>query len=191
LLTQKEQASQQPLALKQGNRMNKKFEKIIFSGRLLLLPMYLGLIVTLLVYTVRFSVETFELVCHSFAMSETDMLIAVLQLLDIIMISHLIVMVMIGGYVLFISGSDYDDDQAAVTPSELPKLKWLGHIDPGALKVKMSMSILGVSTIHLLGAFINAQGESIEYLMKLVVVHMVFVVSTLAIAWVSRFAFKH
>jgi uncharacterized protein (TIGR00645 family) len=116
--------------------MNKQFEKFIFSGRLLLIPMYLGLIVTLLVYAIRFSVETFELVWHSFAMSETDMLIAVLQLLDIIMISHLIVMVMIGGYVLFISGSDYDDDQAAATPSELPKLKWLGHIDPWCAQSK-------------------------------------------------------
>ncbi|MBK9281324.1 MAG: YqhA family protein [Candidatus Obscuribacter sp.] len=168
--------------------MNKRFEKIIFGGRLLLLPMYLGLLLTLLVYGVRFLVHAAELVAHSLSYTDSQILITVLHLLDVIMVSHLIVMTMIGGYVLFISGS-YEEDPNAV--SYLPNLKWLGHIDPGALKVKLSMSILGVSSIHLLEAFVNAENVSSDELIKLVAVHLVFVVSAMAIAWVNRYAFKH
>jgi len=122
--------------------MKVEFDKIIFGGRFLLLPMYLALSLTLAVYTLRFPVQTFSLLYNALSFSDTQILVAVLHLLDIIMVSHLIVMIMIGGYVLFIRSS-----------VEEPKLKWLGHIDPGTLKVKMSMSILGVSSIHLLEVF--------------------------------------
>jgi uncharacterized protein (TIGR00645 family) len=109
------------------------------------------------VYAVRFIVQTAELAWHSVSYSNTEVLISVLHLLDIVMVSHLIVMIMIGGYVLFIGdfskpASDVDHPE----PSRLPQLAWLGHIDPGALKVKMSMSMLGVSSIHLLEAFVRA-----------------------------------
>lgn len=166
--------------------MRTQLEKIVFGGRFLLLPMYLGLILALGVYTIRFSVQTGSMLMNALTLTDTQILVSVLHLLDIIMVSHLIVMIMIGGYVLFIRSS-FDDDLPATT--KLPKLKWLGHIDPGALKVKMSMSILGVSSIHLLEAFVNADNEPADHLTKLIVVHIVFVVSTMAIAWVNRFAF--
>lgn len=146
----------------------------------MLMPMYMALSLTLAVYTLRFSVQTVDLLWHSLSFTDTQILVAVLHLLDIIMVSHLIVMIMIGGYVMFIRSSD-----------EEPKLKWIGHIDPGTLKVKMSMSILGVSSIHLLEAFVNAANESQDHLIKLIVVHLVFVVSTVAVAWVNRFTFQH
>lgn len=168
--------------------MKLQFDKIVFGGRFLLLPMYLALSVTLAVYTLRFSMQTFELLYHAVSYSDTQILVAVLHLLDIIMVSHLIVMIMIGGYVLFIRSTFEDELPEA---SRVPRLKWLGHIDPGTLKVKMSMSILGVSSIHLLEAFVNAANQSTETLVKLVVVHLVFVVSTVAIAWVNKFAFQH
>ncbi|MFA7340676.1 MAG: YqhA family protein [Candidatus Obscuribacterales bacterium] len=166
-------------------------EQIVFGGRFLLLPMYLGLSIALLVYSVRFIVQTAELAWHSVSYSNTEVLISVLHLLDIVMVSHLIVMIMIGGYVLFIgdfskSASDVDHPE----PSRLPQLAWLGHIDPGALKVKMSMSMLGVSSIHLLEAFVRADNASFDHLTKLIAVHLVIVVSTVAVAWVNRYAFQ-
>lgn len=168
--------------------MTAQLEKIIYGGRLLLLPMYLGLIIALVAYALRFCMQAVDLLWNSVSFTDNQILVSVLHLLDIIMVSHLIVMIMIGGYVLFISTSCCDD--LPVTPN-LPKLKWLGHINPGALKVKMSMSILGVSNIHLLEAFVNANSESAGYLTKLIIMHLVFVISTMAVAWVNRFAFQH
>ncbi len=166
-------------------------EQTVFGGRFLLLPMYLGLSVALLVYAVRFIVQTVDLAWNSISSSNTEVLIAVLHLLDIVMVSHLIVMIMIGGYVLFIgdfskSAGDVDHPES----SRLPRLAWLGHIDPGKLKVKMSMSMLGVSSIHLLEAFVKADSASFDYLTKLIAVHLVIVVSTVAVAWVNRYAFQ-
>jgi uncharacterized protein (TIGR00645 family) len=168
--------------------MKAQIEKVIFGGRILLLPMYLGLILALSTYLARYVVEVGELLRHFLSYDETQILVAVLHHLDIIMISHLIVMVMIGGYVLFIGSTDGADEDA---PNTLPKLKWLGHIDPGTLKVKMGMAIVGVSSIHLLEAFVNAGHENTDYLVKLTAIHLVFVVSTMAIAFVNRFAFSH
>ena len=170
------------------------FEKIVFGGRFLLLPMYLGLSVALLVYSLRFIVQTAELAWHSVSYSNTEVLIAVLHLLDIVMVSHLIVMIMIGGYVLFISADNRDSashDSINDEPSRVPHLAWLGHLDPGAIKVKMSMSMLGVSSIHLLEAFVRADSSSFDYLTKLITVHLVIVVSTMAVAWVNRYAFQN
>ena len=168
--------------------MVSQIEKIIFGGRFLLLPMYLGLILALSVYAIRFGAQVWELLVHALTLNDSEILVLILGLLDVIMVCHLIVMVMIGGFVLFITGSFEDDCEQA---PHLPRLKWLGHIDPGTLKVKMSMSILGVSTIHLLGAFVDAANQTPEYLTKLVAVHLVFVVSTMAVAWVNRYAFQH
>ncbi len=167
--------------------MKTLFDKIVFGGRFFLLPMYLGLTLALAVYAVRFCVQSASLVLNVLSYSNTEVLVSVLHLLDIIMVSHLIVMIMIGGYVLFIRSTHED----AASSSYLPRLTWLDHLDPGALKVKMSMSILGVSSIHLLEAFVNAGGASGDHLTKLIAVHLVFVVSTVAVAWVNRHAFQH
>jgi uncharacterized protein (TIGR00645 family) len=102
--------------------MKAQIEKVIFGGRILLLPMYLGLILALSTYLARYVVEVGELLRHFLSYDETQILVAVLHLLDIIMISHLIVMVMIGGYVLFIGSTDGADEDA---PNTLPKLKSL------------------------------------------------------------------
>ena len=170
-------------------RASRTLEQIVFGGRFLLLPMYLGLSIALLVYAVRFIVQTAELAWHSVSYSNTEVLVSVLHRLDLVMVSHLPVMIMIGGYVLFIGdfskpASDVDHPE----PSRLPQLAWLGHIDPGALKVKMSMSMLGVSSIHLLEAFVRADNASFDHLTKLIAVHLVIVVSTVAVAWVNRYA---
>lgn len=162
--------------------MKVQIEKVIFGGRLILLPMYLGLIVALAVYVGRYMTEIYLLVEHFFNESDEQILMIVLHLLDKIMISHLIVMVMIGGYVLFIGSSD---DEDPTTPNTLPNLKWLGHIDPGTLKVKLGMAIVGVSSIHLLEAFVNAAHESSDYLIKLTIIHLVFVISTFVLAFVN------
>lgn len=170
-----------------------QIEKLIFGGRLLLLPMYLGIIVALVVYVLRYIKETMEMAVHALSASDDQILIGALHLLDIIMIGHLLVMAMIGGYIMFISG---DPDEGDTSPSgfsffALPRVKWLNHIDPGSLKVKLSMAILGVSSIHLLEAFVNAHNESWEYLIKLIVIHLIFVVSSIAVAWVNRHAFHN
>ena len=161
-------------------------EKLIFGGRLLLLPMYLGLTVALAVYAVRYVIDIYHLLVNFMSYDDTQILIAVLQLIDIIMVCHLIVMAKMGGYVHFIGNSEEREGESTAS-----HLKWLDHVDPGVLKVKLSMAIVGVSSIHLLEAFVNAHNESWEYLIKLIVIHLIFVVSSIAVAWVNRHAFHN
>lgn len=160
-------------------------EKLIFGGRLLLLPMYLGLTVALAVYAVRYVIDIYHLLVNFMSYDDTQILIAVLQLIDIIMVCHLIVMAKMGGYVHFIGNSEEREGESTAS-----HLKWLDHVDPGVLKVKLSMAIVGVSSIHLLEAFVDADHASNEHLIKLTILHFVFLISALAVAAVNRFAFK-
>src|ERR1700690_2608777 len=160
---------------------------IMFGSRWLQLPLYLGLIVAQGVYVVLFLKELLHLILHSFDFSEQQIMLVVLGLIDVVMISNLLLMVIVGGYQTFVSRMNL-----AGHPDEP---EWLSHVNAGVLKVKLPMAIFGVSSIHLLRTFIEAGnlgggGRATDYTEAGVrwqtIIHVVFVLSALGIAYVDR-----
>src|SRR5215813_4978061 len=119
---------------------------IIFGSRWLQLPLYVGLIVAQGIYVVLFIKELWHLFTHSFDFSEQQIMLAVLGLIDVVMISNLLVMVIVGGYETFVSRLNLQGH-----PDEP---EWLSHVNASVLKIKLAMAIIGISSIHLLRTFI-------------------------------------
>jgi len=121
---------------------------LIFSSRWLQLPLYLGLIVAQGVYVVLFVKELWHLILGATSLGEQDIMLIVLGLIDVVMISNLLMMVIVGGYETFVSRLNLEGhpDQP----------EWLSHVNASVLKVKLAMAIIGISSIHLLKTFIEA-----------------------------------
>jgi len=121
---------------------------VIFGSRWLQLPLYLGLIVAQCVYVFLFLKELWHLVHGATSLTEQGIMLLVLGLIDVVMISNLLVMVIVGGYETFVSrlGLQNHPDQP----------EWLSHVNASVLKVKLAMAIIGISSIHLLKTFIAA-----------------------------------
>lgn len=169
--------------------------RLIFATRWLQFPLYLGLIAAQCVYVVLFGKELWHLVHNITNLKEADVMLMVLGLIDVVMISNLLVMVIVGGYETFVSklGLDSHPDQP----------EWLSHVNASVLKVKLAMAIIGISSIHLLKTFISASqlGRlpsctseitvncatiTSEGIMWQVIIHVIFVLSALGIAWTDK-----
>jgi uncharacterized protein (TIGR00645 family) len=174
----------------------------IFASRWLQLPLYLGLILAQCVYVFHFWVELVHLIQAVFGdghaldilvkgigykgdfgggapqLNETIIMLVVLGLIDVVMISNLLIMVIVGGYETFVSRMDLDGhpDQP----------EWLSHVNASVLKVKLAMAIIGISSIHLLKTFINAEDYADKVLLWQTVIHVTFLLSALAIAYTDR-----
>jgi uncharacterized protein (TIGR00645 family) len=160
---------------------------LFFSSRWLQLPLYLGLIIAQGVYVILFLKELWHLVNHSFDFSEQQIMLVVLGLIDVVMISNLLVMVIVGGYETFVSRLELEGhpDQP----------EWLSHVNASVLKIKLAMAIIGISSIHLLRTFIEAgnlggTGRTTNYtesgVMWQTLIHLTFIVSAIGIAYVDR-----
>lgn len=169
----------------------------IFMTRWLQLPLYLGLILAQGVYVFHFWVELVDLigalsgntaaldhilkavavpgVAPQIKLTETTIMLVVLGLIDVVMISNLLIMVIIGGYETFVSRMHLENhpDQP----------EWLSHVNASVLKVKLGTAIIGISSIHLLKTFINADAYEIKTIAAQTVIHLVFLLSALAIAY--------
>ncbi len=163
----------------------KPLPMLIFSSRWLQLPLYVGLIVAQGVYVFLFIKELYHLVAHAWEYGEQQIMLVVLGLIDVVMISNLLVMVIVGGYETFVSrlGLRGHPDQP----------EWLSHVNAGVLKVKLAMAIIGISSIHLLRTFIEAGalGQptgriTSEAVLWQTIIHMAFIASAIGIAWVDR-----
>jgi uncharacterized protein (TIGR00645 family) len=173
----------------------------IFASRWLQLPLYLGLIVAQCVYVFHFWVELVHLIEAVFGnkdalaqlissigykaapdwqpkLNETVIMLVVLGLIDVVMISNLLIMVIVGGYETFVSRMNLEDhpDQP----------EWLSHVNASVLKVKLATAIIGISSIHLLKTFINAENYSEKTLLWQTLIHIAFLFSALAIAYADR-----
>ena len=150
-------------------------------SRWLQAPLYLGLIIAQGVYVYHFMVELWHLVTGIGAIKETEIMLIVLGLIDVVMIANLLVMVIVGGYETFVSRLDLHGhpDQP----------EWLSHVNAGVLKVKLAMAIIGISSIHLLKTFINAPSLEDKVLMWQTIIHLTFVVSAVAIAFTDRLTY--
>ncbi len=162
--------------------MSKKFETlletVIFSSRWLQAPLYVGLIIGGLLYTYKFFIELIHLCTSINEISETMLMLGILTLVDITMVANLLIMVTIGGYSTFVSKLDIDKHE--------DKPEWLQKIDAGSLKVKLAGSLVGVSGIHLLQTFINIKMHETEHVMWQVIIHVVFLLSALMLAYTEK-----
>ncbi len=151
---------------------------ILFGSRWLQLPLYLGLIVAQAVYVFFFGVELVHMVKHAYTLKEADIMLIVLGLIDVVMISNLLIMVIVGGYETFVSRLNLEGH-----PDEPD---WLSHVNANLLKVKLATAIIGISSIHLLKTFINAENLTDKVLLWQTVIHMTFVFSAVAIAYIDK-----
>ncbi|MDZ3798954.1 MAG: TIGR00645 family protein [Xanthomonadales bacterium] len=177
---------------------------LIFASRWLQLPLYLGLIVAQGVYVFLFGKELWHLIHEAPSMGEQQIMLLVLGLIDVVMISNLLVMVIVGGYEAFVSRLDLDGhpDQP----------EWLSHVNASVLKVKLAMAIIGISSIHLLKTFIavgplnglpfcppemvataaanlgegRCSALTADGVLWQTLIHIVFILSAIGIAWTDR-----
>jgi uncharacterized protein (TIGR00645 family) len=155
-------------------------ERFLFAGRWLLVPLYVGLTLVLLLFSFKFFQELVHLVPLLPGMNESDLILMALSLADLVLVGNLLVMVTLSGYENFVSRIE-----AAVDG----ELAWLGKLDAGTLKIKVAASIVAISSIHLLKAFVKAGELPNDKLMWLVIIHLTFVVSALLLAFVDKIAF--
>ena len=152
----------------------------IFMSRWLQAPLYIGLIVAQGVYVWQFWTELVHLIgmIRIKDITETEIMLIVLGLIDVVMISNLLVMVIVGGWETFVSRLELQNhpDQP----------EWLSHVNAGVLKVKLATAIIGISSIHLLKSFINAAQYDEKTLLWQTMIHLTFVVSALAIAYTEK-----
>jgi hypothetical protein len=177
----------------------------IFASRWLQLPLYLGLIAAQAVYVFHFWVELVHLLEAAFgsqtalqalitsigyktdapinSLNETVIMLVVLALIDVVMISNLLIMVIVGGYETFVSRLNLEGhpDQP----------EWLDHVNASVLKVKLGTAIIGISSIHLLKTFINAANYDEKVLMWQTIIHITFLLSAIAIAYADRLMSHH
>jgi uncharacterized protein (TIGR00645 family) len=172
----------------------------IFASRWLQLPLYLGLIAAQGVYVFHFWVELVHLLEAAFGsqtalqalvtsigyksavavtgLNEVIIMLVVLALIDVVMISNLLIMVIVGGYETFVSRMNLE------THPDQPE--WLSHVNASVLKVKLATAIIGISSIHLLKTFISAANYEEKVLMWQTIIHITFLLSALAIAWTDQ-----
>jgi uncharacterized protein (TIGR00645 family) len=160
--------------------LERLIEKLLFSCRWLLAPLYVGLSLALLALAVKFFQEAFHLVTHVLTVPEADLILTTLALVDIALVGSLIVMVMFSGYENFVSRLDVGDGE---------KLEWLGRLDAGTLKLKVAASIVAISSIHLLKVFMDAQKIENDKIMWYVILHLTFVVSAVLLGVLDRMSF--
>ena len=158
---------------------------VIFSSRWMQLPLYLGLILAQGVYVILFIKELFHLIAGATELSEQLIMLAVLGLIDVVMISNLLVMVIVGGYETFVSRLNLEGHPDSP--------EWLSHVNASVLKVKLAMAIIGISSIHLLKTFIaigslgaGTPNYTEAGVMWQTIIHVVFVLSALGIALSDR-----
>ncbi|NBY04911.1 MAG: TIGR00645 family protein [Betaproteobacteria bacterium] len=177
-----------------------KLSRVIFASRWLQLPLYLGLIAAQGVYVFHFWVELLHLLEAVFGsqtalqaliasvgykadgvptqLTEVIIMLVILGLIDVVMISNLLIMVIVGGYETFVSRMylEQHPDQP----------EWLSHVNASVLKVKLAMAIIGISSIHLLKTFINAANYDEKVLLWQTIIHIAFLLSALAIAYTDK-----
>lgn len=165
--------------------MEDLFESMIFKSRWLLAPMYLGLVGGLLIMLVKFIQEFWHIVIHILDTSEREAVLSILALVDITLVANLLIMVIFSGYENFVSKIDVAD--------HVDKPDWMGKVDYSGLKLKLIGSIVAISAIDLLKAFMHITTPGVEHLTDsqmgwMVGIHMSLIISGVMFAWMDRIA---
>lgn len=158
--------------------MERFLENAMYASRWLLAPVYFGLSLGLIAQTIKFFQEIFHILPHIFSVSESDMILTLLSLVDMTLVGGLLVMVMFSGYENFVSQLDINEGKE--------KLSWLGKMDATSLKNKVAASIVAISSIHLLRVFMDAKNVPDNKLMWYVIIHLTFVLSAFVMGYLDR-----
>ena len=158
--------------------MERLIENAMYASRWLLAPIYFGLSLALLALGLKFFQEVFHILPNVFAMSEANLILVLLSLIDMALVGGLLVMVMLSGYENFVSQLNIREGTE--------KLSWLGKMDSSSLKMKVAASIVAISSIHLLKVFMDAKNIPESKLMWYVLIHLTFVGSAFAMGYLDK-----
>jgi uncharacterized protein (TIGR00645 family) len=157
-------------------------ETLVFFSRWFQAPIYLGLIIGSGLYVYKFLEELSNLALRINIITEVEVMLAILGLIDISMVMNLLIIVIIGGYSIFTSRIDFDEQE--------DRPHWIDNLDADRLKVKLATSLASISGVHLLKTFIDIHSEtetgSYEALWFEISIHLVFIISALILAWIAR-----
>lgn len=161
------------------HRAEPLIERAILGARWILIIFYFGLAFALALYGVSFIYKCVKLSVSLFTLTDNEVILAMLGLIDACLVASLMVMVMLTGYENYVSRLDQQDAS---------ELTWLGKIDTGSLKVKIASAIVAISSIHLLQVFLNATQYDNQKIMWTTLIHLAFVLSALTLALVDKIA---
>ena len=158
--------------------IQKKLANFIFLSRWLQAPLYIGLILTLIIYVYEFGLHLYLLIRNLNTLDATHVMMGVLDLIDVVMIANLLIMVIIGGFEIFVSRlhiSNHPDHP-----------EWLDEVNAGTMKVKLATALISISSIHLLKTFFDMSRLTNAEIMWQVLIHMTLVISAIAIAYTNN-----
>ncbi|MFZ3203171.1 MULTISPECIES: TIGR00645 family protein [Pseudomonas] len=158
--------------------MERFIENTMYASRWLLAPIYFGLSLAVLALSIKFFQEVYHILPDIFALSEADLILRLLSLIDMALVGGLLVMVMLSGYENFVSQLNINEGTE--------KLSWLGKMDSGSLKMKVAASIVAISSIHLLKVFMDAKNYEVAHLKWYVIIHLTFVGSAFAMGYLDK-----
>jgi len=158
--------------------IERAIEQFIFFSRWFQLPVYLGLIVATILYAFKFMQELWHLLSDFSVMNESTIMLSVLGLIDISMVVNLLVIVFIGGYSTFVSKIDFDNHE--------DKPDWLSKVNASSLKIKLIISLVSISGVHLLKTFIDIHNIPLQDALLQIGIHMVFILSALLLAYTDK-----
>jgi uncharacterized protein (TIGR00645 family) len=157
-------------------------EFLVFASRWFQAPVYLGLIAGSGLYVYKFMEELVTLATNIQVLTEVEVMLAILGLIDISMVMNLLIIVIIGGYSIFTSKIDFEEQE--------DRPQWIDHLDADRLKVKLATSLASISGVHLLKTFIDIHSETktgdFSALQFEIIIHLVFIISALILAWIAR-----
>jgi uncharacterized protein (TIGR00645 family) len=159
-------------------RIDRLIERTLFASRWLLVPIYLGLSGLLIIFTIRFVRELAHLALRVPTISEVEVILGALSLIDLSLVAGLIVMIMLSGYENFVSRIDVVEAEKAIA--------WLGKLDPGTLKLKVAAYLVAISAIQLLKAYMNIDQVPNDKLLWMTLIHLTFVVSAVLLTAMDR-----
>lgn len=162
--------------------MERLLEKVLFASRWILAPIYLGLALVLFAVGIKFFQEAYHLLGHIWEIKESEMILTILAMIDLVLVASLVIMVMFSGYENFVSQIDVEGKET--------EIGWLGKLDAGTLKLKVAASIVAISSIHLLAVFLNVSETSNDKILWYILLHLTFVVSALLMGVLDRISFS-
>jgi len=162
--------------------LERLIEKILFSSRWILAPVYVGMSLALIALGVKFFQELFHVLTHTLSMPESEIVLTILTLIDMVLVASLVVMVMFSGYENFVSRIEIENNTE--------ELGWLGKLDANTLKLKVAASIVAISSIQLLRAYMDALDTPNDKLLWYVIVHLTFVVSAVLMGVLDKISFS-
>lgn len=165
------------------NTFERRIEQFIFFSRWMQMPVYLGLIVASLLYAAKFMIQLWYLFTNFFTLTENTIMLSVLGLIDISMVINLLVVVFIGGYWTFVSKIEFE--------KHVDKPDWLTKINAGTLKIKLIISLVSISGVHLLKTFIDIHNIPLQDALLQIGIHIVFLFSAVLLAYTDKIMHSH